>query len=95
MLEELKNYLNITWDDVATDNKLQGFIDDGKAYLKEVAGTDLDFDNDRFVKSLLKDYCRYAYNHSLELFEVNFKRSLLKLSIREGVKAHAATQTDT
>lgn len=87
-LQELKAYLKITWNEEDTD--LDEFITSGKSYLEEIAGVSIDFNKDFSSKQLLKDYCRYAYNHSLEYFETNFKRELLKLSLREAVKKHAA-----
>jgi len=90
-LVEVKRYLGITWNDTDTDSNLSEFISNGKEYLNEIAGTELNFSENGLAKSLLKDYVRYAYNHSLEMFETNFKRLLLKLSIREGVRARATT----
>jgi hypothetical protein len=94
-LGEVKDYLNITWDDPITESNLTRYVQDGQAYLNEIAGTELDYEKNYAAKRLLLDYCRYVYNHSLELFEVNFKRELLKLSVREGVKAHVASNSET
>ena len=33
LLADVKNYLNITWDDQATDRKIGGLIKNGIAYL--------------------------------------------------------------
>ncbi|WP_337970142.1 hypothetical protein [Virgibacillus salexigens] len=93
LVKELKRYLHITWDD--EDPDLSDHIESGKEYLNDLAGTSIDFEKDRKSRQLLMDYGRYVYNHSLEFFEVNFKRELLKLSIREGVKAHAAKKAET
>jgi hypothetical protein len=89
LLEELKGYLKITWSE--EDNELNRHINSGQSYLNEIAGTTLNFIDDESDQQLLFDYCRYAYNHSLELFETNFQRSLLKLSMREAVKSHEKT----
>lgn len=95
LVEELKSYLQITWSE--EDKDLEDMIQGGKDYLADIAGMEIDFDKDSISKQLLKDYCRYVYNHSLELFEVNFKRELFKLSIRKGVEAFekANRTTDT
>lgn len=90
---DLKNYLKITWNDEDVD--IQKIIDRGKSYLNRKAGAQLDYLNDLEVQQLLLDYGRYVYNHSFELFETNFKRELLSLSIRKGVEAHVAATTDT
>nr|BDD47237.1 hypothetical protein 10 [Bacillaceae bacterium] len=91
-LQDVKSYLKITWSEEDID--LIQFIESGKAYLNGKAGTDLDYLNDYTVTQLLKDYCRYAYNHSLELFDINFKRDLLNLSLREAVKLREANSSD-
>ncbi|GGJ51025.1 hypothetical protein [Virgibacillus salexigens] len=93
LTKELKGYLQITWDD--EDQEIENIIKGGKAYLNSIAGTTIDYDKDLISRQLLMDYGRYVYNQSLEFFEVNFKRELLKLSIREGVKAHAAKKAET
>ncbi|MGL5869183.1 hypothetical protein [Clostridium chrysemydis] len=79
MLKELKEYLNITWDDF--DSKLQNSIDASIEYLNYVSGTTLDFESSSFNKSLLFNRCRYDYNNALEYFEVNFQRELTQLQI--------------
>lgn len=93
LLDTVKNYLKITWTE--EDNDILEIIESGKQYLnEEIAGTELDYLLDFKAIQLLKDYCRYAYNHALESFEVNFSRELLKLSIREAVKKHEANTSD-
>lgn len=82
MLEEVKNYLAITWSDDITDSNVQRSIDEGIAYLSELVGTAIDFDNDKEARALLKDYCRYVRNYSLEYFETNFLQRILRLQIR-------------
>ena len=79
MIEELKSYLKITWDE--EDLLLNTLIEEGKAYLNELAGVKLDFENNYINKSLLKDYARYAYNNQIEYFEENFAKKLLRLQI--------------
>lgn len=94
LIEELKSYLKVTWDE-EDDTVFTPLIQRGQAYLNDIAGVVLDYEADDLVKQLLLDYGRYAYNHSLELYEMNFKRELLKLSIREGVKSHIEADTET
>lgn len=87
LLEETKEYLKITWND--EDDYLQGIIDRGKSNLQELTGTKLDFDKEGQPKSLLLDYCRYAYNSALEYFEDNFSKEILRLQLVEAVKHDA------
>lgn len=91
--DKLKSHLDITW--VEKDDDLLDMVKGGTAYLDDIAGTKIDYTTDLIAKSLLMDYGRYAYNHSLELFEINFERELFKLSLREGIKAYEAQDTTT
>lgn len=96
MLQRVKSYLRITWNDEDLD--LQDMVNRGQAYLNGKAGVELDFKKDYQAQQLLLDYCRYVYNHSFELFESNFFSELFSLSLREGVKDHAKdseTNTET
>lgn len=91
--DKLKSHLHITW--IEEDNDLLDKIKEGIAYLDDIAGTQIDYTTDLKAKPLLMDYGRYAYNNSLELFELNFEHELFKLSLREGIKAYEATNTET
>ena len=85
MLNAVKMYLKITWDD--EDAALQSIIERGKAYLNDLTGVELDFDSDGPARALLLDYCRYVYNNASEYFEENFAPELLRLQLQMGVKA--------
>lgn len=87
MLQEVKDNLRITWND--EDLRLNNIIARGKSYLKELTGTELDFDKEGQPKSLLLNYCRYDYNSALEYFEENFQREILRLQFVEAVKEDA------
>jgi hypothetical protein len=94
--EELKSYLNVTWND--EDNDIKKIVIRGQSYLNGKAGVSLDFENDHEAIQLLLDYGRYVRNHSFEMFEANFFNELFSLSLREGVKDHATvdeTNTET
>lgn len=79
LLEQAKDYLGITWEDSATDQRITGFLERGKARLCRIAGTELDFEAEDLPKALLLDYCRYANSQALEVFEINFTGELLDL----------------
>lgn len=83
MLQELKAYLKITWND--EDISLNRLIDQGKAYLNDLTGVTLDYEAEGQPKSLLLDYCRYTYNNALEYFEENFQKDLLRLQLKSAV----------
>lgn len=99
LLEPLKDYLQITWDDPKTDSKLIRLLKSGRAYLDHKVFGDsdkkLDFEKDEMAKQLLFDYVRYAYNNVFELFESNFGHEIFNLQLREGVKDFEDTDTET
>lgn len=88
LLEELKNYLDITWEDEGTDKKLEGILNRAKNILSEYAGEALVFDSAQETeKQLLFDCCRYIYNNSLEDFKTNFGAELITLRAKFAIKA--------
>jgi hypothetical protein len=89
MLESLKNYLNISYDDEATDKMLTGAIERGKKFLNDYAGVELDYEEEGLPRQLLFDYCRYVRSHAAEMFETNFKHDLITLRELAEVKAYA------
>lgn len=86
MLQEVKDYLKITWNDENDD--IQNIIDRGKNYLNDLIGVELNFDENSQAKTLFLDYCRYAYNKALEYFEDNFQKEILRLQLKEAVKVN-------
>lgn len=83
MLQKVKAYLKITWDD--EDTAITDLITRGKKKLEELAGAELDFDTEGLARALLFDYCRYAYNNASEYFEENFRHEILRLQLMTGV----------
>ena len=82
LLTDVKNYLDITWNDEHTDTKISGIINRGKSYLQDIAGSfSIDFAVECNARSLLFDYCRYARSNALEMFEINFRSQLIGLRL--------------
>lgn len=90
LLEDVKNYLNITWDDEATDRKVRGFIAAGAAYLDLKRGAPADYEADGLPRSLLMDYVRYGRDEALDVFEANYRPLLLSMRHEREVKEYAA-----
>ena len=86
LLYAVKNYLDITWDDDAGDEKLSGIIARGMSYLNNVAGAELDYTVEDKPRELLFDYCRYARAGALDEFQGNYLHELLTLQIKQEVK---------
>lgn len=83
MLQEIKNYLKITWDD--EDDFLTSLINRGRTKLNELTGAELDFETEGLPRSLLFDYVRYAYNNASEYWEENYQHEILRLQLMTGV----------
>lgn len=83
LIRAARNYLDITWDDPAGDEKLAGILSRGMEYLDGKAGKDQDYDQETNARALLFDYCRYARANALEEFDANFIHDItaLRLSV--------------
>jgi hypothetical protein len=90
LLEAVRNYLDITWTDEATDTKLSGIIARGIKYINKAAGAELDYTVEDKPRELLFDYCRYARSNALDVFQTNYLHELLSLQIDQEVKAYEA-----
>ena len=67
------------------DDDLTEYIQEGIYYLEKLTGTKLDFKENLFARTLLRDYVRYAINNATEYFEVNFQSEILRLQLLEAV----------
>ena len=92
LLANVKNYLNITWDDEATDEKVCGLIASGSAYLDLKIGGSPDYEADGMPRTLLLEWVRYAWSEALDVFEANFLPLILTAQQEE---VAASAQTDT
>lgn len=89
LLSDVKNYLDITWDDEATDRKLSGLIAAGMAYLDGKLGDAGDYLVDGFPRTLLMEYVRYARDSALDVFEGNYQSLLLGMQHERLVSLYA------
>ena len=94
ILTEVRQYLNITWDDWALDKKLNGFIERGKAGRQKNGGAPRDLRDEELPQARGLDYCRYAYSQALEVFEVNFEAELISLRYDYGGVASGDQNAD-
>jgi hypothetical protein len=83
LLDAVRNYLDITWEDSAGDAKLSGIIARGIKYIDSVAGVPQDYTVEDKPRELLLDYCRYVRSNALDEFQTNYLHELLSLQIRE------------
>jgi len=89
LLSDVKNYLNITWDDETTDRKISGLIASGAAYLEDKLGGAADFEADGMPRTLLFDYVRYGRDSALDVFENNYLSLILAMQNEKAVERYA------
>lgn len=89
LLSDVEDYLDITWTDAATDRKILGFIRSGMAYLNDKLGEPADYESAGDPRTLLFDYCRYARDSALDVFEANYLSRILAMQHRRQVRAFA------
>ena len=76
---DVKNNLDITWEDPATNQKVAGWTQAGINYLNGKAGQELDYLFGGEDWTLLMEYTRYARDASLDVFENNYRSLILAL----------------
>lgn len=89
LLADVKNFLDITWDDEATDTKVSGLIASGMAYLDGKLGEAGDYTADGMPRTLLMEYVRYARDSALDVFEGNYLSLLLDMQHERAVRRYA------
>ncbi|MCX7772213.1 MAG: hypothetical protein N2376_03770 [Clostridia bacterium] len=94
LLEAVRNYLDITWDDPETDNKLAGIIARGIQYINKAAGVECNFSDENKPRELLLDYCRYARSNALGDFQTNYQHELLSLQMYSEIEAYQAANPE-
>lgn len=95
LLDDVKNYLNITWDDAATDAKVSGLIAGGMVYLNLKYGVEADYTADGMPRTLLMEYVRYARDSALDVFENNYLSLLLGMQNQRAVNVYVESAAQT
>lgn len=92
LLADVKNYINITWDDDATDAKISGLIASAAAYLDGKLGGQPDYEADGMPRTLMMEYVRYARDSALDVFESNYQ-ALILTAQQEGMVIQNAVES--
>lgn len=88
LLSEVKNHLNITWADEATDSKIRSLIAAATVYLDGKGGAVLDYEVDGLPRTLMMEYVRYARDEALDVFENNYTSLILTMQNERAVTAY-------
>lgn len=94
LLNDVKNYLDITWDDTLGDQKIEGMVQRGMAAIKGKIG-ECNFYEETQERALLFDYVMYARAGEVPQFWENYKAEIISLQIARKVDAYAADQEQT
>lgn len=95
LLADVKNALNITWDDDATDNKIRGLIASASIYLDGKGGGCLDYEADGLPRMLLMEFVRYVRDEALDVFENNYIALILAMQNERAVTAYVESTEQT
>ncbi len=90
LLQDVKNYLGITWEDQATDNKISGLIESGIAYLDSKRGGYEDYLHPSLSRTLLMEYVRYMRDSALDVFENNYRSMIIAMRNERTVELYVA-----
>lgn len=93
LLDDVKNYLNITWSDPATDANVSGWIASGMLYLNAKLGAEADYTADGMPRTLLMEYCRYTRDSALDVFENNYQALILGMQTGKQVESYGVEST--
>jgi len=88
LFEDVKNYLDITWDDDDTNRNIKGIVSRGMDYLDNAAGGKQDFEKESGARALLFEYAMYVNSGALSEFQQNYLPELLSLQMHQEVKMH-------
>lgn len=89
MLEDLKSFLNFTWDDPLHERRIQLNMESSIQYLNSVAGVEIDFEKDQLARDLLFNRVLYMDAQALSDFGNNYVDLLNELKIKYEVKTEA------
>lgn len=93
LMDDVKNYLNITWSDAGTDANVRGYIASGMVYLNKKYGAEADYTADGMPRTLLMEYARYMRDSALDVFENNYREMLLGMQTERLVNEYAMGST--
>lgn len=91
--DEIRAYLQITWQDEATAARVQSLTEDGIAYIDRLMGQPGDYQSPGHPRTLLKEYVRYARDAALDVFETNYIQLINELQNDRRVETYVLDST--
>lgn len=78
LLQDLKDKLNITWNEDETERRLKRILEDAAITLDFKLGAKIDYTKG-MERNLLLNYCMYAYNNCTNEFDENYLNEIMQL----------------
>lgn len=88
LLQELKDSLNITWDEEETNRKLKKIMNDAESILNWKLGAKIDYSTPGQEHNLFLNYCMYAYNNCTNEFDDNYFNEIMQIRQKYEVLAY-------
>lgn len=88
LLNDIKIYLGITWQDQTTDQRISGLAAAGMHYIDSKLGKAADYTEVGYPRTLLFEYVRYARDAALDVFENNYTSLILAMQNEKRVSEY-------
>ena len=79
LLQDLKDKLNITWDEEETNRRLKTILEDAEATLNYKLGATIDYSENGPEHNLFLNYCMYAWNNCINEFDSNYFNEIMQI----------------
>lgn len=89
LVEKLKERLNITWEDIFTENKLLDIVEDAKLALDHKLGAEIDYSKPGVERTLFMSYCMYVWSDCVNEFDKNYLNEIYQIRNKYKVKRYA------
>ena len=91
LLSDVKADQGATWSDPQTDSRFRTHTLNGMAYIDKRLGEAGDYSAPGDAQELLLEYVRYARAGALDVFEHNFRHTILRAQNRRRIARYAKT----
>lgn len=95
LLLDVESNCDVTWRDEATDNKFRSIIAGGMYYIDDKLGEEADYEADGYPRTLLMEYCRYARDGALDVFENNYQSMILAMQTKKELSRYVESTQQT
>lgn len=94
LLDDVKNHLDITWEDDALDRKITELIAAGEVYIDGKLGERGNYLEAGQPRTLLFEYVRYARDGAMDVFESNYMHLILAMRNERAVQRYAQSANE-